>query len=369
MSFIENDSVIERLKPAAITAVTDREIWEHLLTPTVKGILGPVVRSHTPRWIETTKGVFPGDEVTNLNGHKLRDAAGVLRDDLLRYPYVHHLYRTENGAVVIKRDPQKVWVACWFGDVEKGKGELIFKAALRDRRHDGTSLANDCSLLDFSYSNPDYHRPLSNTLKSVELSIYGYMPGSRIVDGCGDEELDRFVANPNKFLSDPDRYLALFNRAMQTKRAPGQAMAPIPDVSRHALPGFEHLARKYGYDLIEMAASYYHVSRWATAGGYLFASPAQEDAVSRMGRGLDDIRQSGYPLTRTQQSWVVALQSLRPVLKIPPALRFEKGESSETLQWPQDNTSDRCLWMYKCLSEKAQGFKPDMVFADGAAGK
>ncbi|HMW89858.1 MAG TPA: hypothetical protein PLC15_18105 [Candidatus Obscuribacter sp.] len=359
MPYINSIDALSLIGPAPIVAVTDDEIFEHLLTPTVKGLLGPVVKVEGACLMETTAGRFAGDQVTNLNQNQLRDEAGQLVSNRLRFPYVHHLYRTANGAVVIKRDLLKVWVACWFGDVEKGKGELIFKAALRDRRHDGTLRANDCSLLDYSYADPEYHKPLSRELTSVELSIYGYMPGSRVFDATGDEEFDRFVGNPFKFMDDPDKFLHLFQRAFHSKRAPGQAMAAIPDVARYALPGFEHLARKYGYDLIEMAASHYHVARWAVSGGYHYSSRVQALAVENMAKGLEKIRQEGTPLTRSQQSWVVALQSLRPIAKIPQALRFITDETAH-LVWPQDNVSDRCLWMYKTLSKKASGFVPNV---------
>lgn len=353
--------VPELLGLAPIAQVTDEEIWTHLLTPTVKGLMGPVVKVEGPRVIETVEGTFPQDKVSNLNRHQLRDEQGNLVENRLRFPYVHHLYKTTNGCVVIKRDLVKVWVACWFGDYEKGKAEMVFKAALRDRRYDGTRRADDCSLIDWSYANPDYHKPISKDLSSVELSIYGFMPGSRVFDATGDEEYDRFIANPFKFLKDPAKFLSLFQRAFHSRRGPGQLMAAIPDVSRLALHGFEYLAKRYGYDLIEMAASHYHVARWAVSGGYDFASPLQERAVENMTQGLERIRQLGTPLTRTQQSWVCVLQSLTPTDKIPEALKFITDETKD-LVWPQDNVSDRCLWMFKVLSERARDFAPEISF-------
>jgi hypothetical protein len=95
-------------------------------------------------------------------------------------PYNHTLYRTVNGAMVIKRDGVKFEVFCWFGDIDRGKGELIFKAALRDRVYDGTKRANDCALLEYAYDNPTITSvsalcfPLWNCLSTA------FMPGSRI---------------------------------------------------------------------------------------------------------------------------------------------------------------------------------------------
>ena len=361
MPFIKALNVPELLGLAPIAQVSDEDIWNHLVTPTVKGLLGPIVKSEGPRLVETVEGLFPGDKGSNLNRHQLMDSSGKLVETLLRFPYVHHLYRTTNGVMVIKRDFVKVQVLAWFGEVEKGKAELIFKAALRDRRFDGTRRADDCSLLDYSYADPHLNKRISTELSSVELSIYGFMPGSRVLDATGDEEYDRFINNPFKFLSDPDRFLTLFQRGFHSKRGPGQLMAAIPDVSRFCLAGFEYLARKQGYDLIEMAASHYHVARWAVSGGYEYASPAHKQAVDYLAAGLEYIRHNGTPLTRTQQSWVCVLQSLRPIARIPEALRFITPEHAH-LTWPQDNVSDRSLWMYKTLSERARGFKPMISF-------
>lgn len=361
MPFIKALNVPELLGLAPIAQVSDEDIWNHLVTTTVKGLLGPIIKVEGPRLVETVEGLFPGDKSSNLNHHQLMDASGKLRGDLLRFPYVHHLYRTANGVMVIKRDLLKVQVLAWFGDVDKGKGELIFKAALRDRRYDGTRRADDCSLLDYSYANPHFHKRISTELSSVELSIYGFMPGSRVLDATGDEEYDRFIKNPFQFLSEPDRFLTLFQRGFHSKRGPGQHMAAIPDVSRFCLAGFEYLARKQGYDFIEMAASHYHVARWAVSGGYDYSSAEQKQAVDYLAAGLEYIRHNGTPLTRSQQSWVCVLQSLRPIDRIPQALRFITPENAH-LTWPQDNLSDRCLWMYKPLSEQARGFKPAISF-------
>jgi len=355
MSNILQLEIAELLGFTPIARVTDDEIWQHLVTPTVKGLLGEVKVKQPALLLDTKEGLFKGDAVSNLNHHDIKGPDGKER---VRYPYLHTIWRTVNGMVVFKRDGVKFEVFCWFGDVEREKGELIFKAALRDRRFDGTTRANDCALLEYTYDNPDYHQRLSQELSSVELSIYGFMPGSRIVDATGDAEFDSFVANPFRFIDDTDHFLALFQRALASKRAPGQFSAPIPDVSQFTLRGFDHLARKYGYDLLEMAASHYHVAKWAMNGGYLLPDPDQALVMSQLAAGLDAIRAKGHPLTRTQQSWACAVQSLRPVDKIPAT--FYMGNSE--LVWPQDNVSDYCLWLYKPLSAKAKDFAPKVRF-------
>ena len=276
----------------------------------------------------------------------------------MRFPYLHTIWRTVSGAVVFKHDGVKFEVFCWFGDIDRGNAELIFKAALRDRRYDGTARANDCALLEYTYDNPDYHQRLSLDMSSVELSIYGFLPGSRVLDASGDAELDAFIANPFRFADDAEKFLPLFQRALQSKRAPGQFSAPIPDVSKVTQVGFEYLARKCGYDLMEMAASHYHVARWAMGCGFMLADAEQARVMQDLATGLDSIRSRGNPLTRTQQSWACAVQNLRPVDKIPAS--FYMG--SPDIYWPQDNISDYCLWLYKPLSDRAREFHPSVTF-------
>ena len=354
-TYLQPNQIIELLGITPIAQVTDEEIWQHLVTPIVKGLLGEVKVKEPTQLMDTREGRFKGDEVSNLNRHEIKGPDGRER---VRFPYTHTLWRTANGAAVFKRDGRKFEVFCWFGDIDRENRELIFKAALRDRRYDGTQSANDCALLEYTYDNPHYHQRLSRELSSVELSIYGFMPTSRILDATGDAEFDSFVANPFRFIDDTETFLRLFERALQTKRAPGQFSAPIADVAKFTQKGFEYLAAKCGYDLLEMAASHYHVAKWAINDGFMMADFDQANVMGKLAGGLDSIRAKGHPLTRTQQSWACVVQGLRPIEKIPEA--FFMG-SSEII-WPQDNISDQCLWLYKPLSERAQSFNPKITF-------
>jgi hypothetical protein len=156
---------------------------------------------------------------------------------------------------------------------------------------------------------------------------------------------------------------------LQTKRAPGQFSAPIPDVSKFTQVGFEFLARKYGYDILEMAASHYHVAKWAMNDGFLLADAEQANVMAQFAAGLDKIRASGHPLTRTQQSWACVVNSLRPADKIPQTFQMSSPSHSD-LFWPQDNISDCCLWLYKPLSARAAAARIAVTFrpsADNAA--
>ena len=334
-----------------VCRVTDQEIWRSLVSPITRGLLGPIVEKRDPRVMETADGLFPGDQASNLNDHRLYGG----QRGFVRYPYVHSFYRTREGAFIVKRDGSKFEVFCWFGDVEAGRGEMILKAALRDRRFDGTSRANDCALLDYPYDDPVLNRPLSKELKSVELSIYAYMPGSSLFDSTGDRDYEDFVRQPYGFLDRPELFMKHFEMAWRSKRAPGQSAVPIPDVARHSLKGFYALAERYGYDLIEMAPSHYHVARWGLAGGYRFADPTQAATFDGFTRGLERIRKSGMPLTRSQQSWVCVIQNLMPEALIPEHLNLGGP------RWPQDNISKQVLWLYRTVSERAAGFVPEPI--------
>jgi hypothetical protein len=172
-----------------------------------------------------------------------------------------------------------------------------------------------------------------------------------------DAEYERFVTQPYTFCNKPEEFMKFFNMAWASKRAPGQQAAPIPDVAPFVLRGFQRIAEDLGYDFLEMAPSHYHVARWGLGGDYLFRDPVQEATFNAFSEGLERIRASGMPLTRTQQSWVCVVQSLQPSSRIPVALRLSGP------QWPQDNIGPKVLWLYKPLSERAKGFKPAPLHA------
>ncbi len=337
-----------------VCQASDEDIWLHIVSPMTKGLLGAIVQRRAPRVIESVEGLFPGDGVANLNDHRLFSG----QTGYVRFPYVTNFYDTENGAFIIKRDGVKFEVFCWFGEVEKGRGEMILKAGLRDRRFDGTRRANDSALLDYPYDDPVLHRPLSEVLTSAELSIYAFMPGSRVTDVYNDIEYERFVTQPYTYKNRPDEFLKYFDIAWRSKRAPGQMAAPIPDVAPAVLRGFKKISEDLGYDFCEMAPSHYHVARWGLGGGYAFREPRQEATFNAFTEGLERIRADGTPLTRSQQSWVCVIQSLLPAERIPVALRLNGP------QWPQDNIGPKVLWLYKPLTERALAFKPSPLFAD-----
>ncbi len=327
------------LTPLSRTPVPDSMIWEQLLTPTVKAMLGPVTSVGEPQVFETTAGHFPGDEASNLNAHLIDGQEGKVR-----YPYVSACHRTAFGALVIKRDLRKIRVCAWTGNVDTGNAELIYMIALRDRRFDGTREANDCALLGFPYDHP-CNRPLSPELSSLEISIYSFLPGSRIKDACGDHELEKFVEKPFTFTGRPELFLKLFDRAWASNRAPGQHAAPVKDVAKLVLPGVENVARLCGYDMIEAACSHYHVAMWFTSSGFAFGYQHDAETMKSIAAGLKRIRDEGTPMTRSQQSWVCVLQNL-PAELIPAKLRIG-------VKWPQDNISQTSLWVAKPLSQAA----------------
>ena len=98
---------------------------------------------------------------------------------------------------------------------------------------------------------------------------------------------------------------------------------------------------------IEMAASHYHVAKWAQSGGYVFSSSVQARTFTAINDALAAIRAAGHPLTRTQQSWACVAQSL-PAEQIPVALNMHGPI------WMQDNLGQQCLWVHKPLTDKAR---------------
>ena len=120
--------VTAQLGITPICMVSDFEIWTHLVTPTVKGLLGPIVSQAAPELLDSIDGKFPGDEVSNQNDHRLYGG----KTGFVRFPYLYSFYKTVNGAFIVKRDGVKFEAFCWYGDIERSP-ELILKAALRDR--------------------------------------------------------------------------------------------------------------------------------------------------------------------------------------------------------------------------------------------
>lgn len=339
-----HDQVVASLGIAPIAAlISDEDLWNTLVTPLAKGLLGEITRADPPRLTDEMKGLFSGDEVTNLNDHRLYGG----KPGFTRNYYLVTFYRTERGAFIVKRDAVKFEIFCWFGDVERNQGQLILKAALRDRRFDGSSRANDSPLIDFPYDDPQFNPPLAPGLKSAELSIYGFMPDTGIMKNYQDAELDLFFRNPYTFLKRPRIFVKHFRRAWMLDRAPGQYALPLRDVSRYVMPAFCKLAAQAGYDVVELAASHYHVARWAQREGFRCANPAHVKTLDDFQTAFKQVEEAlGQSLTRTQQSWVCVIQSL-PEKHRPRAFRLKD------LRYPQDNIGQECLWLYKALTDRA----------------
>lgn len=343
-----------RVKPAValgqtlIASASDHDIWDAAVTPMVRAMLGSGIEKGFTRIGETTDGLFPGDEVSNLNGW----SCGT-NNKAVRFPYLATYYRTAGGAFIVKRDAVKVKAFAWYGDVLKGKpGELIFSFGLRDRRYDGTPRANDTALLDFPYDE-QVNLPLIINGKqldatSLETSLYSYLPGTGIKKACGNAALEDFVAHPYVYAAgDPDEFLRLFWIAWEGERYPGQVSVPIPDVGKAAHAAFEKVANRCGYDFLETAPSHLHVYGWNCAKGYVANDKAHEATIKAFQSEVEKLKRSGLKLSRVQEAWLFVLQSI-PAEKIPAHFNFGG------LLWPQNNVDQNNLWLYKPLTEKAR---------------
>lgn len=330
-------SVNDLARITGIARVTDQEIWS-LLTPITLAFLGKPLSAEL-RVMETVDGLFPGDEVANLSDHRLYGG----QEGFVRYPYLHSLYRTEHGAVVIKRDGTTFQLFAWYGEIEGGGAELMFKVGLRDRRYDGLPGANDSALNPYPVDDPIMCRQLGAGVRSVEIGLYGFLPGTRLSDSMHNYELERFVANPYAFLDTPKKFLELFGRIRQTNRSPGQSSARIPDVSKLVPPKLERIAEKYHYDFIEVCPSHYHVAKLFENRGFVYTDAEQKNTLAQFDFGIERLRASGMNLSRPGQSWLCVVQSLRPSSLIPESM-FLDGPI-----WPQDNIQQQYLWMNKRL--------------------
>jgi hypothetical protein len=74
----------ELLGYTKVCQVSDEDIWQHLVSPMTKGLLGDIVEIRPPRVIESLEGLFPGDHAANLNDHRMFGG----QRGFVRFPYV-----------------------------------------------------------------------------------------------------------------------------------------------------------------------------------------------------------------------------------------------------------------------------------------
>jgi hypothetical protein len=350
MLMFDNRNIAGPLGYAPIAATSDAEVVELLLTPDVRTILGALRIKGEPELTDSLSGRFPGDEVSNLNRHRIVGGGRV------RFPYLATYHFMRYGLLVIKRDRFKLKVDCWHGDPFAGAGELMYRVALRDRVSDGTPAANDCALLGYKQSDPVLCKPLP-VGSAVELSTYGFKPGSNVCmqHRCG--QFGKFLSNPFSFLKRPRQFLRHFHRAWTSGRAPGQIGEPIEDAAKYMLSGLADVAIARGYDFIEAAASHYHVLMWTRRQGYRLTYQTDVELVEKLSSGMARILSEVWPLTRPQQSWVCVLQNLRPIELIPKRLYIG-------IDWPQTNyKSQRNLWLHRPLHPLAEEMLPSPLAA------
>ena len=69
----------ELARQTPIAEITDRQVWDFMLTPVVKALLGPIVSSCI-EMRDTAANIIPEDRVFNLNGHRINgDDSGAVR--------------------------------------------------------------------------------------------------------------------------------------------------------------------------------------------------------------------------------------------------------------------------------------------------
>lgn len=349
MDKVQQYSPAQLLSPSPLVNASDALVLEHMVSPQVKALIGPQTgfRSELK---ETITGWFPGDEVSNINGNIIKGRNGEAH---VRFPYVSSLYEHKNGCIVIKRDHVKLKIFAWLGDWKSGKAELILSTALRDRRYDGTLMANDSCLLDFAYDHPELCKRMvvdgkTADLVTAETSLYSYFPGSSIEKSGGGKQLDAFIGKPFTFIDKPKLFMRLFKKAWALDRFPGQNLIPIPDVGKLAHAGWEAVANACGFDALETNPSHYHVTLWNMAKGYVFSYADQEANIAAYKAGIQKLKDNGVKLTRSQEAWVCVLNNLKQRDLIPEELRMDVPK------WIQTNLDPESIWLVKPLSPKAK---------------
>lgn len=338
----------ELARQTPVAEITDAQVWQYMITPVVKALLGPVIESKI-ELLDTSANIIPEDKIYNINGHVI---AGC--NKRARFPYYHSLYICKKGVIIIRRDGVKVEVLGWYGSLKNKVGQLIWKVALRDRRYDGTTATNDCPLEHFPYDDPKLNGNFFPGSKTVEIYLFSYSPGSSVVHASGDTELESFIAQPFAYADRPELFLNLYERAWRSNRAPGQWSEPIHDAGELMEDNFTKLAKIMGYDIEEVAASHYHVAMWCLHTNYTFTDPVLEQNFTNLRNGIEALKASGTKLTRRQESWVTVLQCL-PKEYIPEQFYLNGA------RWPQDNITLPNLWLWKPLNEKAKSVKPVLV--------
>lgn len=332
-----------------VATIKPEELWEQLITPQVSRALGPITSITGPIVRETEEGAFPGDKVSNLHKHMLFGG----KPGFVRCPYLTTIYHTADGALLVKEDGIKLEATGWIGDIMKGKAELIYEVALRDRCFDGTPRADDSPLVAWPFSDPVLHQRLPHG-RSVEASIYGFRPGSRLTEAFGDPQYEEFVRQPYQFLDRPELFLKYFKQAFAGRRGPGQVGSPFPDVAKVIDSGVSNLARAKGYDFVEATTSHYNVAMFVQAFGYRFNFSEQAKTFGDLYKGVQALKKS-LNLSRSQETWATVIQSLRPVELIPKEL-YLGGPT-----WPWDNIGLDYLWLNKALNPEAQAALPGPI--------
>jgi hypothetical protein len=315
----------ELARQTPISEITDAQVWQYMVTPVVKALLGPIVSSRI-ELRDTAANIIPEDKVFNQNGHVINGVEGAVR-----FPFYHSLYTTRKGCLIIRRDGVKVEVLGWFGNLERKQGQLIWKVALRDRRYDGHKSTNDCALEHFPYDDQKLNGNFFPGSASAEIYLFSYLPGSTIVGACGDEELEKFVAQPFAYCDRPELFLKLFAKAWKSNRAPGQWSEPINDAGDIMEDNFTELCSKMGYDLEEVAASHYHVAMWCKATGYVFTDPVQDANMNALIEGGRSAESAGraHPGRALSRRCQVAAGQYHPAQSLALEAAERKGEGSQ----------------------------------------
>ena len=324
----------------AAQQITDRHVLEHLLHGDVFALLGGrdegrLIAAETVQVTEHDGGLFPGDGEHHAGRVHVR-----------RYAY-------PRGLVTIKRNHNSLKIHVHRGSLDRPEAlrEMV-KFKIRDRRYDGSTRANDSPLTDWVYHGAtDAPHP-----HAVELSIYSRDPRRYHGDVTGDHATAEFLAEPFSLAGSEDflpAWRRAFEHAGQAPLFPGQVAPSLPGAAQHFTVGVEALLAHLGYQRIDNLPSHWNVVHYLKKVGYEVPRAEDQQALADLRAALDHVNaaraERGEPaLTRSQEAWVVLLQSPAFRGKGVPPPDLDLGGKAYPL-WLEDDGTARNIWMSKSI--------------------
>lgn len=248
-------------------------------------------------------------------------------------------FKGEKGSILVRNDGIRVLIEAWY------KTDRILMCALRDRRLDGTDFSSPLTV----YPN---HDPACNRLPgpdylAAELSIYSSDPLTYLggLDEIGT--LGHFIADPDYYVwknFQEDVFFPLWEQAFYINRGPWQTARPMKGVPHFFVESAIELLSELGYHRVDAVPSWYNVAQFFKTWNFEFTNGEHDLTYEGITEGLRHFeRENGDSvLTRSQMSWLVALQNI-PESYVPKELKLPA-------RWPVSHTNTYWVRMHLNLN-------------------